>query len=217
MIPHPILAPSLLAANHAALGDEAKSIEAMGLQWVHLDIMDAHFVPNLSFSPQLLRDLRPLVGLFFDTHLMLDEPHRYVDAFIDAGAQNITIHVEPDYPLEKTLKHIRERNCSVGLALNPGTPAEAIKPYLELIDVALVMTVQPGFGGQTFREAMLSKITQIHTWRQETELLFRIEVDGGIDTTTGLRCAQAGADTFVAGNAFFKAKDRRAFAAALQS
>lgn len=208
MSPHQnILAPSLLAGDHAALGESALHVAQTGLKWVHLDIMDAHFVPNLSFGPQLLKDLRRKVGLFFDTHLMLDEPHRHIDAFMDAGAQNLTIHIEPQYPVQETLAKIRARGCGVGLALNPGTPAETVKPFLSEVDLILAMTVQPGFGGQAFREDVLPKIAQLHTWRIEGNFAYRLQVDGGIDMLSGPRCRAMGADTFVIGSAFFKAKD----------
>ena len=211
-MPHtPILAPSLLAADHTAFGEGALLVEKLGLKWIHLDIMDAHFVPNLSFGPQLLKDLRSKVGLFFDTHLMMAEPHLYIDAFIASGAQNISIHVEPAYPIEDTLKYIRKTNCQTGIALNPNTPAEAIFPYLHLVDLVLVMTVQPGFGGQSFREAMLPKIAEINKERTKENLSFRIEVDGGIDTHTGALCWEEGADTFVTGSAFFHSLDKPAF------
>lgn len=206
---HPsiILAPSLLAGNHASLAESAHFVEQLGLQWLHLDIMDGHFVPNLSFGPQTLKDLRSEVDLYFDTHLMLDNPHLYIDAFIDAGSQNITIHVEPNYPILETLQKIRSRNCQTGIALNPNTPIEAVKPFLDQVNLVLAMTVQPGFGGQRFHENVLPKIESLRTFREQNHLNFRIEVDGGIQLTTAQQCLKAGADTFVMGNAFFNAND----------
>jgi len=203
MLFDPILAPSLLAADHSCLGQAIRLIEDNHLKWVHWDIMDGHFVPNLSFGPQMLRDLRHQTDLFFDTHLMLEEPNRYVDAFIDAGSQNITIHVEPDYPIQATLAHIRQRGCACGIALNPDTPIQALDPYLDQVDLILVMTVQPGFGGQAFRADVLPKMDQLNQIRQKNQLSFRLEVDGGIDAHTAILCKQAGVDTFVAGSAFF--------------
>lgn len=209
----PILVPSLLAGDHAELAASAASVEQLGLEWLHIDIMDAHFVPNLTFGPQTVAALRPRSKLFFDTHLMLDEPHRYVEPFARAGADQISIHIEPSYDHAGTLARIRELGCRAGIALNPGTPAEAVEPLLNHADLVLVMTVQPGFGGQSFQDAMLPKLRQFDRWRRERELDFRLEVDGGIDLETGRRCRDAGADTFVAGTSFFKAPDRATFAA----
>lgn len=206
-----LLAPSLLAGDHANLRASLEEIEAAALQWVHLDIMDGHFVPNLSFGPQSIQALRPDSRLFFDVHLMLDNPHKYIDAFAEAGADQITIHVEPDYPVAATLDAIRERNCRRGIVLNPDTPAEAAEAYLEAADIVLLMTVQPGFGGQSFRKDVLPKIEQLAAWRRAKGLNYRLEVDGGIDLGTAPLCTSRGADTLVAGTAFFKATDRARF------
>jgi ribulose-phosphate 3-epimerase len=212
----PLLAPSLLAGDHAALGQDAAAVEALGLKWLHLDLMDAHFVPNLSFGPATLAALRRHGSrLFFDTHLMLSEPQRYVEAFAKAGADRITIHVEPEYDHLGTLGAVRALGCKVGIALNPGTPADAVKPFLAHVDLVLVMTVQPGFGGQAFREDTLPKMARFDAWRRDLGLDFRIEVDGGIDLATAARCRAVGADTFVAGTSFFSAPDKAAFAAAI--
>jgi len=210
----PILAPSLLAGDHGALAEAAATVSGLGLAWLHLDIMDGHFVPNLSFGPETLASLRRHGStLFFDTHLMLSEPHRYVDPFARAGANRITIHIEPAYDHAAAFKAIRAHGCKAGIALNPGTPATAIEPFLNEVDLVLVMTVQPGFGGQAFREDMLPKIAQVDRWRSERGLDLRIEVDGGIDRATAAKCRANGADTFVAGTSFFGAPDRAGFAA----
>ena len=215
-MPHPsLLAPSILAGDHANLASSAAVVEQLGLEWIHLDIMDGHFVPNLSFGPQTVAALRKNSKLFFDVHLMLDEPHRYVEPFAKAGANLISIHVEPAYDHRATLARVRELGCKRGLVLNPGTPAEAIKPLLNDVELVLVMTVQPGFGGQPFRADMLPKISQISEWRREQSLNFRLEVDGGIDLETAAQCRLHGADTYVAGTSFFKAPDRAAFAKAM--
>jgi ribulose-phosphate 3-epimerase len=210
----PILAPSLLAGDHSHLAASARLVADTGLTWLHCDIMDGHFVPNLSFGPETLAALRRAgIKLFFDTHLMLDEPHRYIEPFAKAGANLISIHIEPSYDHTDTLSRIRALGCQNGIVLNPGTPASAIEPFLAQVDLVLVMTVQPGFGGQSFRSEMVPKIQQIATWRRERNLSFRLEVDGGIDLSNAPACHAAGADTFVAGTSFFKAPDKAAFAA----
>ncbi|MFI5357192.1 MAG: ribulose-phosphate 3-epimerase [Opitutales bacterium] len=212
------IAPSLLAGDHANLAASARVIEELGLPWVHLDIMDGHFVPNLTFGPETLAALRRAGSkLFFDTHLMLSEPHRYVEAFARAGANLISIHIEPGYDHAATLRQIHALGCQCGIVLNPGTPAAAVAHLLDQVELVLVMTVQPGFGGQSFQPAMLAKIGELSHWRQERRLTWRLEVDGGIDWEKARLCRQAGADTFVAGTAFFKAPDRAGFARAVET
>ena len=211
----PILAPSILAGDHAHLASSARTVEDLHIKWLHLDIMDGHFVPNLTFGPETLAALRRRgLGLFFDTHLMLSEPHRYVEAFAKAGANLISIHIEPTYDHRGTLERIRALGCQAGIVLNPDTPASSIESLLPFVDLVLVMTVQPGFGGQPFRDDMLPKLEEIAAWRKKLGLTFRLEVDGGIDLTTAPLCRVAGADTFVAGTSFFKAADKAGFAAA---
>jgi ribulose-phosphate 3-epimerase len=210
-----ILAPSILAGDHAHLAASAAIVEQLGLKWIHLDIMDGHFVPNLSFGPQTVAALRKNSKLFFDVHLMLSEPHRYVEAFAKGGANLISIHIEPAYDHSATLTRIRELGCQRGIVLNPGTHASAIDHLLDQVELVLVMTVQPGFGGQSFRRDQLEKISAISARRRERGLNFRLEVDGGIDLATGAECRKAGADTFVAGTSFFNAPDRKAYAATI--
>jgi ribulose-phosphate 3-epimerase len=211
-----ILAPSLLAGDHARLADSLKIVEQAGCQWLHLDIMDGHFVPNLSFGPQTVKALRPHSRLFFDVHLMLSNPHSHVASFLDAGADQITIHVEPDYPIEKTLETIRAAGKRCGVVLNPDTPASALAPWLKTIDMVLLMTVQPGFGGQSFRTDVLPKIADVAAMRREASASFRIQVDGGIGLETAEECKKAGADTLVAGTAFFKAANHIVFRRAVE-
>ena len=211
----PLLAPSLLASDHANLAASATVVAQLGLKWLHVDIMDGHFVPNLTFGPGTVAALRHAgIELFLDTHLMLDEPERYIEPFARAGSSLISIHIEPAYDHRSTLARIRDLGCQNGIVLNPDTPAAAVEHLLPKVDLVLAMTVQPGFGGQSFRRDVLAKIAQLAAWRQERKLKFRLEVDGGVDLATGAECRAAGADTFVAGTAFFKAADRAAFAAA---
>lgn len=211
----PILAPSLLAGDHAHLAASAQTVADAGLTWLHLDLMDGHFVPNLTFGPETLAALRRAGSkLFFDTHLMLAEPQHYIEAFAKAGANLISIHIEPSYDHAATLARIRALGCQCGIVLNPGTPASAIAHLLDQVDLVLVMTVQPGFGGQPFRRDMLPKLREIAGWRRTRNLSFRLEVDGGIDLATAAECRAAGTDTFVAGTSFFRAADKSVFAAA---
>lgn len=210
-----ILAPSILAGNHANLSESLTIIQQSGAPWIHLDIMDGHFVPNLSFGPKTVAHLRKISNLYFDTHLMLDNPQEFIEVFAEAGSNNITIPVEPNYDIEKTLKEIRQIGCKCGLSLNPGTSENAVLPYLDKVDLILVMTVEPGHGGQAFDESVVPKIGKINKWRIDRDLNFRLEVDGGINPISGKICKLEGADTFVAGSGFFEAKNKKDFLEAL--
>ena len=201
-----LLAPSILAGNHANLTDALKTTESDGRQWIHLDIMDGHFVPNLSFGPQTVADLRKDSKLFFDVHLMLANPHLYIDAFSDAGSDLITIHIEPEYDHLATIEHIKSLGKQVGIALNPATSVDKIHHVLNKAELELVlcMTVNPGFGGQTFIHDVLKKVEELKILREKDQKHFLIEVDGGVCPEHVKPCLEAGVDIFVAGTAYFK-------------
>ncbi|MFL8935789.1 ribulose-phosphate 3-epimerase [Rossellomorea oryzaecorticis] len=204
------IAPSILSANFAELGKEIKDVENGGADYIHIDVMDGHFVPNITMGPMVVKAVRPLTDLPLDVHLMIEDPDQYIEAFADAGADYITVHVEAAAHLHRTIQLIKSKGVKAGVVLNPATPAEWVKPILQDIDMVLLMTVNPGFGGQSFIPSVVPKIKQIRSWADEINPKLEIEVDGGINTETAPVCAEAGADVFVAGSAIYNKSDREA-------
>ena len=213
-----ILSPSILAADLLNLGRDVKMIEDSGCKWVHVDVMDGIFVPNLSYGYTTVKALRPATDMVLDVHLMIDRPIRYVDEFCKAGADVLTIHVESDTP-ENTmaaLEKIAANGVKPGIVLKPKTPAEAAAPFLSKCDLVLVMTVEPGFGGQKFMADMMPKVKQLRTMLDQVNPGCHLEVDGGVDLSNRDLCVESGADVLVAGSSFFKAADKATFVTAME-
>ncbi|MFJ7404810.1 MULTISPECIES: ribulose-phosphate 3-epimerase [unclassified Lysinibacillus] len=204
------IAPSILAANFAKLGEEVKDVERAGAKLIHIDVMDGHFVPNISFGSIVLDAIRPLTDLPLDVHLMIENPDQYIEQFAKAGADYITVHVEACRHLHRTIQLIRSYGVKPGVVLNPHTPIESIQHILEDIDMVLFMTVNPGFGGQKFIHSVVPKIEALSTIIKERNLDVVIEIDGGINAETIVPCAKAGATIFVAGSAIYSKEDRTA-------
>ena len=213
-----ILSPSILSADYMHFHEDMDRAKADGAKWLHVDIMDGHFVPNLSFGYSWVKAMRKITDLVLDVHLMIDKPIKYAEEFCKAGADYLTIHVEADTPenIMATLDKIREMGVKPGIVVKPKTPAEALKPYLEKVDMVLVMTVEPGFGGQKFMADMMPKLKVLREMLDEVNPDCHLEVDGGVDLVTGEICKENGADVLVAGSAFFGAADRPAFVKSIE-
>lgn len=202
------IAPSILSADFSKLGDDIKEVERAGADYIHVDVMDGHFVPNITIGPLVVRAIRPTTDLPLDVHLMIDNPDQYISAFADAGADIISVHVEACKHLHRTFMTIKEHGKKAGLVINPATPIEVTKAIFPELDLLLFMTVNPGFGGQTFIPSVLEKVKQADRWRKEMNLDIEFEVDGGINPVTANLCAKAGVDVFVAGSAIFNQPNR---------
>ncbi len=199
------IAPSILAADFSKLGDEIKKVEKAGADIIHIDVMDGHFVPNITMGPSIVKALRSVTGLMFDVHLMIENPAEYIDRFIDAGADIISVHVEVTKNLDKVIQSIKQKGKRAAVALNPATPLSSIDCILQDIDMVLLMTVNPGFGGQTYLDSVTEKIRELKAMIKERKLKVEIEIDGGVDLGNIERAAEAGANIFVAGTTIFNA------------
>ena len=214
--PRHLIAPSILSADFGRLAEEIRAVEEAGADWIHVDVMDGHFVPNLTIGPVVIQAVRAATSLPLDVHLMIESPDTFIDSYAEAGADRIAVHVEACPHLHRTVAHVREAGARAGVALNPATPVAAIEPILGDVDQVVVMTVNPGFGGQKFIESVLPKISQVRHWIDERELAIELEVDGGVGPGTIGRVARAGGNAFVAGSAIFHKPDYAATIAELR-
>lgn len=217
-MPRTLIAPSILAADFSRLGDEVRRVEQAGADWIHCDIMDGHFVDNVSFGPAVVAAVRKVTTLPLDVHLMIEHPNHYLPRFVEAGANSITVHVEPEskHPVGDTLQQIRGAGCRAGLTLNPATPFRALEPFLQQLDLLLIMTVHPGFGGQSFRADQMEKVRSARQWKTQNGAALDIEVDGGINPETARISIENGANVLVAGTSIFKSSDYAAEIRALR-
>ena len=213
------LAVWILSCDYMNMQRDFAACKENGVKWLHVDIMDGHFVPNLSFGYSLVKSMRPVTDLVLDVHLMIDTPIKYAENFCKAGADYLTIHVEADTPenIRKTLELIRSLGVKPGIVVKPKTPAEAIEEYLPMVDMVLVMTVEPGFGGQKFMADMMPKVKKLRQMLDEVNPACHLEVDGGVDLNTVVTCKENGADVFVAGSAYFGAQDKKTFTEQMES
>lgn len=212
-----IIAPSLLACDFGRFADETRRFDRSGAEWLHLDVMDGHFVPNISFGPDVVKSIRRLSKRFFDVHLMCSKPEILLEPFKKAGADQLTLHVELGDRFEPLLWKAKAMGMKVGIAVNPPTSINTVKPFLKKVDLVLVMTVNPGFGGQAFIHECIPKIQQVAAWRRDLGFDFKIQVDGGIKFDTAAECARAGADTFVSGSGLFGHRNLKAAVAKMRS
>ncbi|UYZ23567.1 ribulose-phosphate 3-epimerase [Mesobacillus jeotgali] len=210
------IAPSILSADFARLGEEIKDVERGGADYIHVDVMDGHFVPNITIGPLIVEAIRPVTKLPLDVHLMIENPDQYIEAFAKAGADYITVHVEASRHLHRTIQLIKSTGVKAGVVLNPATPVDSLKHIIEDVDLVLLMSVNPGFGGQKFISSVLPKIRQVKELAETLNLELEIEVDGGVNEETARLCIEAGANVLVAGSAVFNKEDRGAAIASLR-